>query len=237
MKSENSYYDHYKDTLSLQQTYLAERNKLTLTLLILVVLMAVFIYEPSMIVEKLNTILESRVKGLAFGMKYINTGLIFLFLWVLTRYYQTVVKIDRMYKYLAKCEKKLSGDKDEYQIDREGDFYDNNKSKMDGVLNRCYGYLLPIAIIVLALFKIGKEISWATLFRFVDILGLGFIIFMSLLYLSNVWLREEYFDRNKEEYRGMKWYKRLLGYLRIIELIEFIKKKRINKKKRQKTSD
>lgn len=244
MKSENNYYDHYKDTLSLQQTYLAERNKLTVTLLILLLLLAMFMYEPTMIVEKLNIYLDSRVKGLAFGMKYLNTGLIFLLLWVLTRYYQTVVKIDRTYKYIHQCEEKLSGDnEDGYRVNREGVYYykyrkgeKNNKNPKDGdadetrtwlenVLYYCYGCLLPIAIILLAAFKIAKESSWATRFRFVDIAGLGFIILMSLLYMSNVWLREEYFDRNKEEYCGMKWYNRLLRYLRIIEFIEYIKKK------------
>ena len=189
MKSEATYYDHYKDTLSLQQTYLSERNKLTLSLLILLVLSAVFIYEPTMIVEKLNTILDSRVKGLAFGMKYINTGLIFILLWVLTRYYQTVVKIDRIYDYLNDCEKKLSGDKDEYQINREGVYYFKSRPKMDIVLNFCYGYLLPVAIIVLATIKIVKEISWATSFKIADIAGLVFIILMSVLYIFNVRLR------------------------------------------------
>ena len=80
MESENNYYDHYKDTWSLQQSYLSERNKLTVTLLILLVLEAGFMYQPAMLPEKVNTYLNSLVTGLAFDVKYLNTGLIFLLL-------------------------------------------------------------------------------------------------------------------------------------------------------------
>lgn len=196
MKSEDNFYDHYKDTLSLQQTYLSERNKLTMALLILLVLLAVFMHGPTMIVEKFNTYLDSRVKGLTLGMKYLNTGLIFLLLWILTRYYQTVIKIDRTYGYLDQCEKRLSGGEDEYKMNREGVYYYKNRKKgddsnsrtcLENVLYLCYGFCLPFTIIVLATMKISKESSWATdCFKFFDFIGLGFIILMSLLYMINV---------------------------------------------------
>lgn len=210
MKSEDNYYDHYKDSWSLQQTYLSERNKLTVTLLVLLVLVTVFMYEPAMMVEKLNTYLDSRVKGLAFGMKYLNTGLTFLLLWVVTRYYQTVMKIDRLYDYLNECETKLCKSDGVYKVNREGAYYRKTKTWMAWFLNICYGAGLPVVIIIIAIKKICKESSWATDFKVYDIIGLSFIIFFSLLYMSKVWLHEEYFD--KKRYPGMKRCERWRSY-------------------------
>ena len=224
MESVNNYYDHYKDSWSLQQSYLSERNKLTVTLLVLLVLLAVFMYDSSMIVEKLNIYLNSRVKDLRFGMKYINTGLIFLLLWVLTRYYQTVMKIDRLYDYLNDCEKILSNDKDIYKVNREGEYYKKTRSWMTNVLNYCYGFLLPVAIITIAIIKIVSESGWATRFKIADFIGLGLIIVFSLLYLSSVWFKEEWFDKKKHP--KIKWCNSLKKYITRGNLFRDLKKKK-----------
>lgn len=190
MELESNYYDHYKDTWSLQQSYLSERNKLTVTLLILLVLVAGFMYQPAMFPEKVNTYLNHLVTGLAFDVKYLNTGLIFLLLWVMTRYYQAVMKIDRMYDYLNVCETKLSNAGGKYKVNREGAYYKKTRSWMAIVLKYCYGILLPLAIIAIAILKIVKESAWATRFKVVDFIGLGLIILMSLLFLLNRWFKK-----------------------------------------------
>lgn len=212
MESESNYYDHYKDTWSLQQSYLSERNKLTVTLLILLVLVAGFMYQPAMLPEKVNTYLNSLVSGLAFDVKYLNTGLIFLLLWVMTRYYQAVMKIDRMYDYLNDCETKLSDSSGGYKVNREGAYYYKTRSWMANVLKYCYGILLPLAIMAIAIIKIVNESSWPTRFKIVDVIGLSLIVLVSLLFLSNRWLHEEYFD--KKRYPNMKWCDRLKGYFK-----------------------
>lgn len=190
MESENNYYDHYKDTWSLQQSYLSERNKLTVSMLVLLVLVAGFIYDPAMLNEKINTYVKSRVEGLVFDTKYLNTGLVFLLLWVLTRYYQAVMKIDRMYDYLNDCETKLSNSKGDYKINREGAYYYKKRSWMSNVLKYCYGLLLPLAIIAIAIIKIVNESGWTTRFKIADFIGLGLIILLSLLYIINRWFKK-----------------------------------------------
>ena len=212
MASESNYYDHYKDTWSLQQCYLSERNKLTISLLVLLVLVTGFMYEPANFHEKFNTCLDSRVKGLSFDLKYLNTGLIFLLLWVVSRYYQAVMKIDRMYDYLNDCEKKLSDTQDSYKINREGAYYYKKRSWMANVLKYCYGLLLPLAIIAIAIIKIVKESGWTTHFKVADFIGLGLVILLSLLFISNRWFKEEYLD--KKRYPGMKWCDRMKAYFK-----------------------
>lgn len=212
MKDESLYYDHYKETFALQQGYLAERNKLTVWMLILLVFVAGFIYDPAMLNEKVNKYVESQVEGLALELKYLNTGVIFLLLWVMTRYYQAVLQIEKMYLYLKDCEDKLSED-DNYIVNREGAYYLKSYPWFSDVLNACYVALLPLAIIIVAVVKIVNECSWSTHFKIVDFMGLGLIIFLSLLYLSNRLFREEYFD--KTQFSNMKWNERVLRYLRI----------------------
>ena len=212
MTSENDFYDHYKETFSLQQGYLGERNKLTVWMLILLVFVAGFIYDPAMLNEKVNKYVESQVEGFALELKYLNTGVIFLLLWVMTRYYQVVFQIEKMYLYLKDCEDKLSEDNN-YIVNREGAYYLKSYPWFSDVVNACYVTLLPLAIIIVAVVKIVNECSWPTHFRYVDFIGLGLIIFLSLLYLSNRLFREEFFD--KSQFSNMKWNERVLRYLRI----------------------
>jgi len=212
MTDESLFYDHYKDTFELQKGYLAERNKLTAWMLILLVFVAGFIYDPTMINEKVNTYVKSQVEGFAVELKFLNTGVIFLFLWVMTRYYQVVFQIEKMYLYLKDCEDKLCEDK-EYIVNREGAYYLKSYPWYSDVVNACYVVLLPLAIIAVAIVKIVNECSWTTHFKIVDFIGLGLIILLSLLYLSNRLFREEYFD--KTQFSGMKWYIRIQHYLRL----------------------
>lgn len=212
MTSETDFYDHYKETFALQQGYLAERNKLTVWMLILLVFVAGFIYDPAMLNEKVNKYVESQVEGFALELKFLNTGVIFLLLWVMTRYYQVVFQIEKMYLYLKDCEDKLSEDNN-YIVNREGAYYLKSYPWFCDVVNACYVALLPLAIIIVAVVKIVNESSWLTHFKYVDFIGLGLIIFLSLLYLSNRLFREEYFD--KFQFSDMKWNERVLRYLRI----------------------
>lgn len=212
MQSESDFYDHYKESFSLQQGYLSERNKLTVAMLLLLVFIAGFIYDPVMLNEKVNTYVAAQVEGLAFEMKYLNTGVIFLFLWVMTRYYQVVLQIEKMYHYLDDCEKMLNKEGN-FKINREGVYYLKSYPWLSDVVDFCYVVLLPLAIIAVAIIKIVKESSWTTNFKIVDFIGLGLIILVSFLYLSNRKLREEYFDKKKHP--GMSLYCRLLSYFRL----------------------
>ena len=130
----------------------------------------------------------------------------------MTRYYQVVFQIEKMYLYLKDCEDKLCEDK-EYIVNREGAYYLKSYPWYSDVVNACYVVLLPLAFIAVAIVKIVNECSWTTHFKIVDFIGLGLIILLSLLYLSNRLFREEYFD--KTQFSDMKWYLRILYYLRL----------------------
>lgn len=213
MNSLSDYYDHYKDTFEIQRSNLSERNKLTVSLFVLLILMVGFIYDPDMLNKQVNTYIGSLINGLAFDMKVLNTGIIFLTLWVLVRYYQLVIEVERIYRYLSEVESKLSED-NVYKINREGAFYLKSYPWFNDVVNFSYVVLLPVVIIATALVKIINESSWTTHFKWVDFMALGLIILFSALYLSNRVLKEESFD--KQRYPNMCWCDRLFRYLRFM---------------------
>lgn len=212
MKSEELYYDHYKDTYANQLVNIQERNRLTSALLILMVLLLALVVEPSTIEEKANIYLNGIVDGLSFDLSSINTIIIFVSLWLLVRYYQVVMQIEKIYSYLHECEEVLSKDGN-YVINREGAYYLKSYPWLKDVVNFCYVFILPIAIITIAVVRIVTEWHWIGWLKVIDICGLSLIILFSLLYISYRHLREEYFD--KDAHPGIKSCKRILGYFRM----------------------
>lgn len=212
MTSESDYYDHYKDTFAIQQGNLSERNKMTVYLLVLLVLLMVFIYDPAMLNKQINGYLANKVEGIAIELKFLNTGIIFLILWVMIRYYQLVFEVERLYKYLTEIEAKLSVDH-KFIINREGAYYLKSYPWFKDFLDFCYVRVLPFGIISTAVLRIYTESNWATNFRYVDYIGLVLIIIFSLLYLSNRVLGEEFFD--KKRYPNMSVCDRVLAYFKL----------------------
>jgi len=212
MQSESDYYDHYKESFSVQQNNLSERNKLTLAMVFAIVLMAGFIYDPHTLNSEVNTCVANYVNGLAFEIKYVNTGLVFLTLLVIVRYYQVEFKVERMRQYLTECEQKLSEDR-QFQLYRESSSFYKVNPWFAGFVNFCYVFLLPVGIIIVSVARIVSELPWHSDFKYVDFLGLGLIILFSLLYLSNRFFREQYF--RKDLYPDMTFIHRLMAYLRL----------------------
>ncbi len=212
MQSESDFYDHYKESFSVQRDNVSERNKLSLGMLVVIVLLAGFIYDPNTMNSEVNTCVSNYVNGLAFEIKYVNTGLVFLTLLVIVKYYQAEFKVERMRQYLSECEQKLSEDR-QYQILREEISSSKSFSWFGIVVNFCYILLLPLGIIMVSFIRIYSELAWDSDFKYVDFLGLGLIILFSFLYLSNRFLKEEYFK--KDLHPDMTFIQRVLSYLRL----------------------
>ena len=211
MTSESDYYDHYKDTFAIQQGNLSDRNKMTLYLLVLLVLLMAFIYDPAMLNNQINRCLTNKVGSITIELKFLNTGIIFLILWVMIRYYQLVFEVERIYKYLTEIEAKLSEDQ-KFIINREGVYYLKSYPWFKDFLDFCYVRILPLGIIATAVLRIYTESNWATNFKYVDYIGLGLIIIFSLLYLSNRVFGEEFFD--KKSHPKMSFCDRVLAYFK-----------------------
>lgn len=220
MTSEDTFYDHYKDTFEILKEYLSKRDHFTIALLAMVVVSCLKITNPHILNEYLSKIIDTQISGLTIAWSYLSVFVSYLFLWIVMQYYQNCLTIEKTYDYLHKIEKELSSD-GTYKIRREGHNYLNCYPWFKWVTHRIYVLLIPLLVSFLAVVNIIGEIKSNTLCLH-SISGVltfcadGLIVILSLLYLSNRWLREEAFS--KKLYPNMCVGKRILSYFRFVKL-------------------
>lgn len=194
MEGREILYDHYKDTFEQQKGYLAKRDRLTVILMILVILLIGLICDPEYISSKLNTLISAQIDNLVFDFQFINTGLIIAFFWFSLQYYMIVLQIEKMYKYLDQCEAFLCAGYTGFKINREGVYYLKSYPWMKTLADRFFVLGIPIGFITLSVCKIVNEWCWIANLRYIDIIFLFLTSLYSLLYISNRVFHEEYFD-------------------------------------------
>lgn len=194
MEGREILYDHYKDTFEQQKGYLAKRDRLTVILMILVILLIGLICDPEYINSKLNTLISAQIADLVFDFQFINTGLIIAFFWFSLQYYMAVLQIEKMYKYLDQCEKLLCEGYTGFKINREGAYYLKSYPWMNTLADRLFVLGIPIGFITLSVCKIVNEWCWISNLHYIDIIFLLLTSLYSLLYISNRVFHEEYLD-------------------------------------------
>ena len=217
MEQVSQYYDHYKDTFEQQKANLEQRNRLTLFLLLFAIILIGLIFDPLTLNKKLNTIIGAQIENLAFDFQIINTGVLLVTFWYLLQYYMIVLQIEKMYNYLAECEARLENACPKFPINREGAYYLKLYPWLKNIADYIFVLGFPLGFIAISIAKIINGWTWKTELRFVDFIFLGLIILFSLLYLSHRKLREEYWDKNRYNF---KWNQRFAGYLRFREYSE-----------------
>lgn len=210
MEGREILYDHYKDTFEQQKGYLAKRDRLTVILMILVILLIGLICDPEYINSKLNTLISAQIADLVFDFQFINTGLIIAFFWFSLQYYMAVLQIEKMYKYLDQCEKSLCAGYAGFEINREGAYYLKSYPWMNTLADRFFVLGIPIGFITLSVCKIVNEWCWISNLHYIDIIFLLLTSLYSLLYISNRVFHEEYLDI--EAYPNLHFCTRLKRY-------------------------
>lgn len=215
MISEESYYDHYKDSFKQQKCYIAKRDNYTIALFAMVVVLCLQACDTKIVNDSVNDFLRSRQCNINLDFKYIKISLSFVFLWLIMQYYQVCLTIEKTYNYIHDLEDNLTK-KGIYKIEREGVSYLKSYPWLKVVTHRIYVLLFPLLFIFVAFIGAYTEIknicicsfSWFSLFT-----SIAYIlnIFVSLLYLSNRWFNEEAFS--KKIYPNLNIIERLTLYL------------------------
>lgn len=210
MEDKEILYDHYKDTFEQQKEYLTKRDRLTVLLLLDVVLL--IMYNPNDVGCKLNAIISAQVDNLMFDFQVINTGLVIILFWLSLQYYMVVLQIEKMYKYIAGCEEKLSESFPGFDISREGAYYLKSYPWLKWCADKIFVLGIPIGFVILTVCKIINEWHWGTSLKFVDIVFLILTAIFSLLYMSNRMLHEEPFS--KKSYPNLNKKERVKRYFK-----------------------
>lgn len=149
-------YDHYKETFSLSKAAQERRNKSFICLCILEALAFFIVIDP----EKLLILMKNfdTLKGMVdLGHEIIQTLLWIMIAYVLMRYVQDMMYIERQYGYLDEMEKKLSAIMRRNLFRREGGNYQKEYPKVLNLIDLFYKMLMPVLFLVINTFHIVME--------------------------------------------------------------------------------
>lgn len=153
-------YDHYKDTFNQIQKHIRLRERLFAFILIIITLMLFQIFSPKESGEAISQFVVNRI-GLnsPINTSFIGSVIWFILFSLTTRYFQTVVYIERQYNYIHKLEKRISLNYNKETFTREGKSYLNNYPLFSEWTWRLYTMIFPILLIIVVLIKIFSELS------------------------------------------------------------------------------
>lgn len=215
MTSEESFYDHYKDTFDILKAYLSKRDHYTILLLVMIVVSCIKITNPHLFNEYLSKFIDTQISGLTIAWSYVSVFFSYLFLWIVMQYYQYCITIEKTYDYLHKIEDNLSS-QGSFKVCREGYNYLKCYPWFKWVTHRIYVLFIPLLVSFLAIVNIVEEVQTnilclSSISGILILFANSLIVIISLLYLSNRWLYEEAFS--KELYPNMCIGKRIISYL------------------------
>lgn len=119
--------DHYIDSFSYLQKILKQRDRFFFLILIVVTLMLFQIYSPTDSGKALSQFVTNELElEDSIDISFIGSIIWFLLLSFVVRYFQTVVNIERQYKYIHQLEDQLSPFYNNDAFTREGKSYSSN---------------------------------------------------------------------------------------------------------------
>jgi hypothetical protein len=200
------YYDHYKDSFQQLAKYLDNRIRYFLISLVLIVFLFLITIEPNTMNSAFIDWLSKQIGTTAkIDFAYVNHFLLFSLLWVLILYFQSVLTIEKSYKYIHFIEDELTKQMNPYIISREGKFYLGEKPKFVKLIGWFYKILFPLTVILSIFSKLVFELkdcwnSQLTTQHLIIDLVLSFMI-ISITVLYGLW---QYRSKIKRRIEKMK---------------------------------
>lgn len=182
--------DHYKDTFVYLKETLRLRDRLFVFILLTITLLFFQLYSP----DEAGTVIEAFIKKNleledAISIAFVGTVIWFALLAFVMRYFQTVIFIERQYKYIHRLEDQLSSHYDDKAFTREGKSYLKNYPLFSNWAYYLYTMIFPILLIVVVVGKMINEYLFASgisfLLVFNSVIALGILI-STMLYLRMV---------------------------------------------------
>ncbi len=156
MESIEILYDHYKDTYALSKVAQERRNKSFVCLCILETVAYLWAVDPQKMIVALQSyeILSGFVN---LGHEIIQTFLWMMIVYVLIRYVQDMIYVERQYGYLTKLEIKISSIVADEMFSRESSNYLKEYPKILNLIDLFYKMVMPVLFLVLNFVHIIME--------------------------------------------------------------------------------
>ena len=186
-------YDHYKETVSLSKEAQGRRNKSFLVLCILEAFSFLILIRPEkafeLILDGINIELD---RSFQISNTIIQTLLWLLIAYVMIRYIQDVLYVERQYIYLDKLEKAISGNMTVNIFTREGDHYLHNYPMVLNFIDLFYKMLMPIffgVINIVRIYKEWKSVTGITIALISDTVLCAAILIITWFYFFEIHLK------------------------------------------------
>lgn len=146
-------YDHYKDTYQLSKSAQRERDRYFIISGILVFLLFLLIAFPGDTTTTFLSYLESKFDlKMAFKLCVIESFVWIMLYYFLTKYFQRVIYIERLYPYIQELEREI-------RVSREGDKYLADYPLILDFIHITFNLIFPLIFLLTTLIKIIME--WA----------------------------------------------------------------------------
>ena len=153
-----TYYDHYKETNTLSKEAQSRRNKNFAILCVLEAISFLMLRNPDLICGLLNDAAKEKLEiTIRVSNGILQTLIWILIAYVLVRYVQDVLYVERQYKYLDKLEKKITGLLGDDIFSREGDNYLKDYPPVLNFVDLFYKFFSPILFTVINIAHIVEE--------------------------------------------------------------------------------
>jgi len=196
-------YDHYKDTYEQIRSFIAKRDEDFIVALLFLAGSIFTTFNPAYVQNLSNTL--GKVKfgidlNLAFYM--LNSVLLFISLWFLQKYYQSVTHIENLYTYIHKVEEQLCELIKDFQITREGKSYLEYFPHLKAAIQIIYTWVFPFLVVAICIIKgywelANRQNTIPRLALVFDISCILAIISITLLHIS--WFHFKDFRKHKKQ--------------------------------------
>ena len=151
-------YDHYKESFALSKEAQSRRNKSFVVLCILEAVSFLILIKPEEIFELNNASIRKEVDtALVIGSAVLQTLIWIMIVYVMIRYVQDVLYVERQYDYLCRLEKEISKAASVRVFDREGKNYSRQVSMVSNIVDLFYKMLMPVFFASINTIHIRKE--------------------------------------------------------------------------------
>lgn len=144
-------YDHYKETVQLNNQAKKERDKYFAYSFVLIILMFLLMAEPSQTYNSIHSAVELTFKvDISYDINVVQTFSWILLYYFVTKYFQKCTYMERTYIYLSSLESEL-------KITRESTSYNNNYPKFLSIVDVMFKWFFPSFFVLTSTIKIIQE--------------------------------------------------------------------------------
>lgn len=153
-----TYYDHYKETYTLNKEAQSRRNKNFAILCVLEAISFLMLRNPDLICGLLNDAAKEQLETtIQVSNGILQTLIWILIAYVLVRYVQDVLYVERQYKYLDKLEEKIAGLLGDDIFSRESDNYLKDYPLVLNLVDLFYKFFSLVLFTVINIAHIAGE--------------------------------------------------------------------------------